>query len=411
MRRLLGVILVLALASLTLVSCSTTQEAPQQGMHPVQPIRPAPAVPPPPPRIYAYSDANLDALGLEETWERGLCDKQSPTVRDAYLLGNYILVETSNLKLYGLNRKSGQPEFVVTLTDPMDVRACEDDDFIYAVTRDVLVAVDKRAFVAYRKPLKFAPASQMIADETNIYMGCYDGKIRAFRKAGEPRYFDWKQTTMGVVSSRPAIGSKLVYAASEDGKVYALSPADGQSKWEFKTLSYVRGDVAFANRTVYVASSDGSVYALRDLPQVSREAQQAWPMPYASGKTIMSGPVVLGGTVYVVNEARECHAIDAATGKGKWILENINKVLSRGELNTYLLRDNRYILAADNESGEVHWMLDLQPRAVTRFLTNPTDDILYLVRDDGSTISVRERRPEVVPKAKELEAAEAAAGL
>ncbi len=408
MRRLFWLTTYVPLVCVMLASCSTTGESPQ-AMHSVQPILPAKPVPPPPPKIYAYSKKNLNFLGMEELWTRGLYDKDAPTVRDAYVLGNYILIETKTLKLYGLNRKSGRPEFVVTLNDPMDVRACEDADNIYAVARNVLIAIDKRAFVAYRKYLKFAPASQMIADETNIYMGCHDGKVRAFRKG--PRYFDWKQTTMGVVSARPALGSKLLYAGSQDGKVYALSPVDGQRKWEFKTLNYISGDVAYADRTVYVASSDGTLYALRDLPQGSRTAQQAWPVPYATGSAIMSGPAVLGGTICVINEDRECHAVDATTGKRKWVVKDVGKVISKGKLNTYLLRGDRYILAVDNESGEIHWMLDVRSKGTARFLANRSDDAIYLVRADGLLTVVRERRPEEAPKPENEETDKPAGGV
>ncbi len=413
MRRLSYLLLLVPFVCCVFISCSS-QSTSQQGMHPVEPIRPAAPTPPPPPKVYSYSEGNLNFLGLQQRWVRGLNDKDEAAVRDAYLLGNYVVIETKGLKLFGTNRISGTPEFIISLDSPCDVRCCQDEHNVYAVAKNVLYTFDKRGFIppnGGKKYLDFPPSSQMIADETNIYMGCYDGKVRAVRTS--LKYEDWQWTTGRLVTSRPAMGARLLYAASEDGYVYALAPEKEASRcpWKFKTLGPIRADVTYnaTDHQVYAASTDGSLYALRDLPQGSREGQMAWLMAYATGAPIVKAPFVSGSTVYVINEKRECHAVSTQDGKPRWVVKDVADVLSVGQLNTYLLRSGGRILAVDTVSGDAHWVLDTAPLGVSRILSNPMDDGIYLLRDDGTTIFVSERKPQEKPVAKTAEKVEEAA--
>jgi outer membrane protein assembly factor BamB len=203
------------------------------------------------------------------------------------------------------------------------------------------------------------------------------------------------------------MGSKLVYAASEDNNLYALSPVDGKEQWQFKTQGYIRASLAYASseHRVFVGSSDGSLYCLYDLPQAGRESQMAWLMPHPTGAPILKTPVVSGGAVYVINDNKECHVVDAQSGKTRWILKNVSDFVARGDLNTYLRREGT-LLAVDSASGASRWVLDTRPLGVTRILCNPTDGGIYLMRDDGSFICIRERHPEKAPEAKPAPAPE-----
>lgn len=403
MRRLLILALLVPVSCLLFLSCANQKES-QQTEHAVQPIRPTPPTPPPLPKVYPFAAANLNFLGLESVWERPLNDKDAPTVRDSYLLGQYYIIETGTHRLYGFNRKSGQPEFVSTLDDPADVRCAEDEDAVYAIARDVLYGIDKRGPELFRKSVPLSVSSQMVADANNIYVGCYDAKVYAFRKA--LKYVDWQFTTRAVITARPAIGSRLLYVASEDNFIYALALSDGKEQWKFETFGPIQAApvYAVAEHRVVVASTDGSVYGLYDLPQGStRESQLAWLAPYATGAAIHKNPVVAGGLIYAINDSRECHAVDIQTGRAKWVLKNVDAFVAKGDLNTYLLR-GRSILAVNPATGDLRWILDTAAVNPARILCNTMDGGIYLQRADGTTIFVREHQPQAVPEAKPADA-------
>jgi hypothetical protein len=84
--------------------------------------------------------------------------------------------------------------------------------------------------------------------------------------------------------------------------------------------------------------------------------------------------------------------VDRRNGTPLWILPDVDKVLTVGRLNTYLLRGGSNIVAVDNKTGVVHWMRNIRPGAFAFFLVNPMDDKIYLVKADGETQAIREQR-------------------
>ena len=129
------------------------------------------------------------------------------------------------------------------------------------------------------------------------------------------------------------------------------------------------------------------------MPQAPREQQLAWNRPYASGASIEKPPYVAKTMVLVVNSKGECHAVDRTHGRRLWVVPNVDRVLTQGRLNTYLLREHSRIVAADNKTGVVRWQLDTQPGAFLFFPANTMDDVLYVVKQNGETQAIRERKP------------------
>lgn len=342
---------------------------------------------------YRLHDKDLERLGLEIFWTEKLYAQ--PTVRliDAYLLEDLIIMETTDQRLYGVDRKTGAPKWMVELPNRCDFRGCEDKDQIYVPCRNTLLAIDKRGFVTWRRVLRFAPGGAPAADAEHVYLPCFDGRIRAFLK--DKGYFAWQYTTTGELEAQPAIGSRLVYVGSNDGFLYALTTEKLDLSWSFKTYDAIRAPIVFGERRgerrVYVSSTDGSLYSLVDMPQATREQQLAWPRPYATGASITQPPRVAQDMVLVVNIKRECHAADRSSGKRLWVVPNVDRVLSQGRLNTYLQRGNSTIIAADNKTGVVRWLLDTHPGTFAFMLTNADDDVVYLVKRNGETQAMRER--------------------
>ena len=379
---------ILLAAMIVLWGCQGSQGAMGSG-----PVRPAAA----PVKVatnmdaeggYRLHDQDVEDLGLEIVWTQKLYVNEK--LVDAYVLGDLIIMETNALHLYGVDRNTGITKWMVELPSRCDFRGCEDEDQVYVPCRNTLVAIDKRGFITWRKFLKFAPAGSPVADDMHVYLPCFDGAVRAFLK--DAGYFAWQYTTNGIVEAKPAVGSKLVYAGGTDGWVYAMSTEKLDLSWKFQTYGPIRADVVFNKRRVFVSSTDGSLYNLVDMPQTTREQQLDWNRPYATGAPIEKPPYVTDAMVLVVNKNNVCHAVDRRNGTPLWILPDVDKVLTVGRLNTYLLRGGSNIVAVDNKTGVVHWMRNIRPGAFAFFLVNPMDDKIYLVKADGETQAIREQR-------------------
>ena len=112
--------------------------------------------------------------------------------------------------------------------------------------------------------------------------------------------------------SSPAIDFGRVYAARDDGTVYAFDEKTGKVEWYFPTHNFIYGSPALAEvpgtpPTVYIGSYDEHLYALNAL-----NGKQRWK--YDVGGPIPGTSTVIGNTVYTTSfKTREAVGIDVHT--------------------------------------------------------------------------------------------------
>ncbi|TMC17131.1 MAG: hypothetical protein E6J33_08265, partial [Chloroflexi bacterium] len=63
--------------------------------------------------------------------------------------------------------------------------------------------------------------------------------------------------------SSPAVFNGVVYAGSDDHKLYAIKADTGGTLWTVRTEGRVRSSPAVVNGIVYVGSEDHKLYAVK----------------------------------------------------------------------------------------------------------------------------------------------------
>jgi uncharacterized repeat protein (TIGR01451 family) len=107
----------------------------------------------------------------------------------------------------------------------------------------------------------------------------------------------WSYDTGGGGVSSPAVANGVVYVGAEDRNVYALNASTGAKLWSYTTGDVVDSSPAVANGVVYVGSADGNLYALN-----ASTGARLWSYPVDPGapsRSVVDGPVVVDGMVYV----------------------------------------------------------------------------------------------------------------
>ncbi|HET9554992.1 MAG TPA: PQQ-binding-like beta-propeller repeat protein [Anaeromyxobacteraceae bacterium] len=104
--------------------------------------------------------------------------------------------------------------------------------------------------------------------------------------------------------------SRLVLAGTRDGWLHALD-VDGKVRWEFQGQGAFAAEPAVDGDTVYAASNDGRLYAL-----AAGSGAERWR--YDAKEQLGTRPLVSGGTVYVASLQDTVFAVDAKTGAWKW---------------------------------------------------------------------------------------------
>jgi outer membrane protein assembly factor BamB len=165
---------------------------------------------------------------------------------------------------------------------------------------------------------------QLAVDGGLVYVATTNGELFALSAAnGTKRY---EVTGFGAfgAGSIAAIGG-VVYAGLDDkkGTVAAVDPASGKTVWRqslgpvsFPPGMAATGGIVFAGTVNGTAIDDqaGKLYALN-----AKTGQQLWSMPVSGG--VNEGPVAAGGVVYTGGGNQDSGILEAwqpATGKKLW---------------------------------------------------------------------------------------------
>lgn len=156
----------------------------------------------------------------------------------------------------------------------------------------------------------------------------------------------------GYVSGfRIAADQDAVFAASIDGRVYALNPKNGDVIWRARTKARVISGPSLNGDQVLVGTLDGQVVALKRADGTelwrSQAPSEALAAPVGSGRTIVTKAV--DGRIY---------GLDAATGDRHWAFDRNEPNLTLRGLSAPLIVGNRVYVGLDNGKLSVLNLLD-----------------------------------------------------
>jgi len=187
-----------------------------------------------------------------------------------------------------------------------------------------------------------SPAVQYYGNAVTLFFGATDGKIYAIHSDGTKK---WEFATEGPISSSPAISHLgVIYAGSEDNKVYAVNAADGtaeRDEWPFATNGEITSSPAIDSKgNVYVGSHDHKLYAIKS------SGKKLWE--FETGGIISASPALYeSGDVNVVcvgSEDGKVYALNMADGSKKWEFDMKIPVVSSTAI------DDQYVYVGANDA-------------------------------------------------------------
>ena len=162
----------------------------------------------------------------------------------------------------------------------------------------------------------------------------------------------------GTVASRlrPTVIDGVVYTASHDGEVVAMSADKGQRSWSAKTKLPLSAGPEVGAGLVVVGSSDGDIIAL----DASNGAQR-WKQQIAS--ELLARPLIVNDLVIIRTVDGHIEALSATDGSTRWAVdEQVPRLTLRGTAPPVLAGDriiagfdNGKVLAIDPRNGDVLW--------------------------------------------------------
>ena len=129
---------------------------------------------------------------------------------------------------------------------------------------------------------------------------------------------------------QPTLGSKSIAWPTDQGIVYVADLVTNNVDRQLRTLGTITSPVAYIPgvRRFLTASSDGYVYCFKE-----DDPDDMWRS--SIGEPIYREPILVDGNAYVVTRSYKLHQLDLSTGAEKWIVPNVERVISISDNRIY----------------------------------------------------------------------------
>ena len=345
------------------------------------------------PRTKPSPTGPVPAGAFAKNWGADLGLKRDAAER-IFLRDDLVFLYTASNRSYVLSAAGGQLLSSNTITaggSELRPPVLLGDKIIYPTLATVEV-YDRRGRLISSVPLERATRSPAVAAPGNMMYFGVD-----YRNGGRLVKYDitrtfgkvlWELMMFAPISSAPAVYEDAIYAASEDGRTYAVAanrdpiwPIEGNT---FVTAGRVLADLKVDDFGLYVASMDSKLYCLD-----RQTGRIKWT--YFAGRPLREAPVVLPDRVYQYVPGRGLVSIDKTEGNPMrevvWSAPGARRFLSADDANVYVLSSDNRIVALDKNTGEPKFRSKRRDLTITT--PNTRDSTIYAATERGEILSIR----------------------
>jgi outer membrane protein assembly factor BamB len=205
------------------------------------------------------------------------------------------------------------------------------------------------------------------SDGSIVVAGSLEGVVQAFDAAdGKER---WSSQVSSEIISTPLIANGIVVVRTNDGRLYGLDAADGSRKWTYDRSTVpilsLRGNASPVTDGTFVfeGEDNGKIVAI-----TLADGKVAWEQALASGEgrteierlQDADGPIVVAdGVVYASGHRGQVAALVAQTGRPLWT-HAVSSYTGVGNAATqiYVVDGNSTVWALDLRTGASNWKQD-----------------------------------------------------
>ena len=233
------------------------------------------------------------------------------------------LIGTTRAEVIALSAADGSEQWRVGVSSEVLAPPAVGDGMVFTHTSDGrLVALSAESgerlwtFDTQAPVLTLRGSSVPMVLGGRVFAGFSNGKVTAFAaETGEPVWEQRITIPQGRselerivdVDGSPLMGNAAIFAASYQGRLKALRPADGQVLWERDMSSYL--DLAQGLGNVYVIDDKDTVWAIDQ-----RTSDVVWEQP-ALYKRGLSSPVAFSNYVVVGDSEGYLHVMAQSDGR------------------------------------------------------------------------------------------------
>ncbi len=232
-----------------------------------------------------------------------------------------------------------------------------------------------------------SPVKEMAYSGRRVFVATGDGMLLAFERDNAAK--SWGRKT-GPVTSGLALGNNVLYFATADEKLNAVSMETGEPLWSEKLAGAVIDTMTavVTPAAVYIATTKGMVYSF------NLKGRENWK--FNAGAGVFETPMLVNNRILVSGSDGRLHSLAAQSGKEQWAVDvgaKFRLAFQRGTL--YAVSYYGSVSALEMEKGAELWKKELADTFVTAPLVfenrmvvaGMKGAVTWLNLDNGSVIA------------------------
>ncbi len=338
-------------------------------------------------------------LPVERAWERDVQGAFGPSA--AYVTAPFVVVGTRQGEVVVLDRASGRIEGVGEFGASVEGRIAvsADGEVLYVPLADEdggVVAYAVRNGTERWRWKGAAVEGGVLLQNGALIVATLGGEVLALDEAtGEPRWTVGLAPGAHVHAAPVEVDEQAVIVVDDRGDVRRLDTASGTAAWTVTVGAPAYDAPAVAGGVVYVPTTRGTLHALD-----AETGRERWVHEVGAGVRV-STPAVAGDRVAIGTTADGVRLIDAATGALRWRYPTDGNVSAAplwvGETLFVGTMDER-VVVLDGATGEEVWSDAVRGRVKSALaaggglvvvLTEPRHVVAYRAADPGGRPMIR----------------------
>jgi outer membrane protein assembly factor BamB len=317
---------------------------------------------------------------------------------ETFVFDKLIIVYADDHTAHVVDRQSGQLKFINQLpihSGEVHGPAVVGDLIVYPATssiRSYSIKLFGRLVREVEYP--FALRSAGTGSGNDFYLSAdyaNGGRLEALDLTSNISLPRWEVMTVAQISGKPILYQNVIYVASRDGEVRAITEERG-GLWAlddtrdggFKAAGKIIGGIAVDESAVYVASTDSNLYALN-------RATGKIKWRYIAGIPLEDTPVTTTDMAYIYVNGQGLTAISKLEGdyfrKPKWSVRDATKFLADDDKYTYVLLESNQVAAIEKTTGRQKFVSTRTD--LSNFGVNPKDGLVYATDPDGNLLQIK----------------------
>ncbi len=301
-----------------------------------------------------------------------------------------------------LEIERGRAVWEVTLESPLSGGLALNDELLFVGTAEAeLLALNKHdGQEVWRAALSSEPLAPPVATESIVIIRTGDGKVYGFNPENGQRLWQVERTVPVLTlrgESRPVLSDELVLVGFPSGRLMAISLYDGSVRWEvavatpkgrsdLERMVDVDATPLIDRGVVYAASHQGRIVALS-----LETGSLLWERELSSS----AGMTLDSQVLYVTDDEGQVWALDRKSGASLWKQE---KLKYRQVTAPRLLDES---LVVGDFEGYLHWLSREDGHLMSRYRVSKAairvaplyvDKVLY-VRSEGGDLEALTTAP------------------